>query len=57
MNGKSKSTQTKRSGEYSFNGLTVGQSYIVTAAAKGYQFTTRLVTPRGDLSDVDLIAQ
>ena len=57
MNGQTRSVKTNPFGAYSFKGLVAGQSYTVNAAAKGYTFVTRFITPKGDLGDVDFIAQ
>ena len=57
MDGNTESVRTNAFGAYSFKGLNAGQSYVVGATAKGYTFATRVITPRGDVTDLDLVAQ
>jgi hypothetical protein len=55
--GNSVVTQTNGRGYYKFNGVTVGQSYILTATAKGYQFAPQVVRVIDSVSDVNFVAQ
>ena len=56
--GESMSTTTNLFGHYSFSGITPGRTYVLSVAAKRYQFsqTSRVVSPTVDLADLDFIA-
>jgi len=44
---------TSSFGVYTFNGLVIGQPYIVTASVKRYRFTPLELTPTGNMTNVD----
>lgn len=50
---------TGRSGSYSFAGLIAGETYVITAVARRYAFSspTRVVTMFDNLTDVDFVAE
>lgn len=50
---------TGRSGSYSFSGLTAGETYVITAAARRFAFSSasRVVILSDDLFDVDFVAE
>lgn len=57
-NGETRTALTGAFGYYRFDGLTAGETYIMTAGSKRYQFVnpTRVVTAFDDLTDVDFAA-
>lgn len=56
INGVTRSALTGSFGYYSFEGLASGQTYILSATAKGYTFAPRVVTLNDEVSGFDLIA-
>lgn len=43
-------------GYYRFDGIEVGQTYVIMARAKGYQFVPQTVAVYDELTDLDLIS-
>jgi hypothetical protein len=54
--GSMRSATTNTFGFYSIDGLGAGQTYILTAMAKGFAFAPRVVTLNEDLTGIDLTA-
>lgn len=52
-NGFSRTARTNTFGYYTFQGVTAGQSYVVSIASKGYLFAPRVINVNDDLADVD----
>jgi hypothetical protein len=57
--GQRQTTRVNRWGQYSFTNVAAGQTYFVTARAKGYIFTpaNRVVTPTFDVEDLNFAAE
>ncbi len=54
--GSMRSAATNTFGFYTIGGLEAGQTYILTAKAKGYVFASRIVTVNENASGVDITA-
>lgn len=48
---------TSSFGNYTFENVTAGSTYVVTAASKRYRFAPRSITVTGNLSGIDLIGE
>jgi hypothetical protein len=55
--GETRSTRSNMFGFYHFDGVQVGQAYIVGASARGYTFAPQLFAIADETSDLNLIAQ
>jgi hypothetical protein len=55
--GNTRTALTNPFGYYSFESVTVGETYVFEVFAKGYQFTPRAVTVVDELTELDFIAQ
>src|SRR6185369_11572717 len=55
--GTSRSTRTNSFGYFSFDGVTVGETYIVSVRAKAYQFTPRVISVMDEIASLDFVAQ
>lgn len=56
QNGMLKTVTTNSLGYFSFDEIQVGQTYIVSATAKSYQFNSRVVNVMEEISDLELVA-
>lgn len=58
MNGKTRSASTNSFGYFRFDNVEAGQTYVLTAINKKYQFTppTQVISLQDNLADVDFIA-
>lgn len=54
--GMTKTALTNGFGYYRFDNVATGESYLLTAAAKGYFIEPRILTVNDELTEVDLIA-
>ena len=54
MQGSVRTAGTNQSGYFRFEGVTVGESYILTAAAKGYVFEPRAVGVNQDIAELSI---
>lgn len=57
QNGVQKTATTNSLGHYSFDGIEVGQTYIVSATSKFYQFNSRVINVMDEAANADLIAE
>lgn len=57
VNGQSRSAISNPMGYYVFNDVEVGQTYFVTASAKGHRFAQRVVSVFDELTELDIIAE
>lgn len=57
VNGQSRTAISNPMGYYVFNDVQVGQTYFVTASAKGHQFAQRVVSVSDELTELDIIAE
>lgn len=55
-NGISRSVKTNTFGYYHFDNVGVGETYILNATRKGYDFAPRVITVQEDVADADLTA-
>ncbi len=55
-NGRSRTARTGSFGNYFFEGLEAGETYVLSANAKGHAFTGRVVTVNEDLFDIDMVS-
>ncbi|MBS1796067.1 MAG: hypothetical protein JSS81_19605 [Acidobacteria bacterium] len=56
-NGETRSVLTKSFGNYRFDDLEAGRTYIVSVSCKGYVFAPQVVTPSEDLTELNFIAK
>lgn len=58
QNGKARTALTSSFGYYSFNGVPAGQTYVVSATAKGYRFgqSSQVINLSEDLTGLNFIA-
>ena len=56
MNGNRRTAGTNQFGYFSFEGVTVGESYVLSAAAKGYTFEPRVVGVNQDVAELSVVA-
>ncbi len=55
-NGTPRTVKTNTFGYYRFDNVEVGETYILNAAAKGYNFAPRVVTVSDEITDADMVA-
>jgi hypothetical protein len=55
-NGSSRSVRTSIFGYFNFDGVTAGQTYIISVTAKGYRFTPSTISVSDDITDLKIIA-
>lgn len=55
-NGESRSTRTNYLGNFSFNDIGVGQTYIISVRAKGHTFENRVITIMEEITDLQIAA-
>lgn len=55
--GNSWTAITSSFGYYRFEGVEVGQTYVLSVSSKRYSFTSQLITVTGEMTDLILIAQ
>jgi subtilisin-like proprotein convertase family protein len=53
--GQPRSVRTNTFGYYRFDGVQVGETYILNAKRRGYAFAPRIVTVQEEITDADLI--
>ncbi len=56
MNGSSRTATTSMFGYFRFDDVQVGETYILTAVSKGYQFQQQTISVLDEMSDLDFIA-
>ena len=57
QNGQTRTTRTNVSGDYRFEEVTVGETYVVNARSKRYQFDPRVVSVTEEISELDFTPQ
>lgn len=57
QNGNTQTIMTNNFGNYRFDGLRAGETYIVNVIVKQAQYNSRIVTLNEDISDIDFIPQ
>jgi hypothetical protein len=55
--GEIQTARTNRSGYYTFQEITAGESYIFNVYAKRYQFNAQVITLTEDLAELNFTAQ
>jgi CSLREA domain-containing protein len=55
--GNVRTAQTNSFGRYSFEGVAVGETYIISVFAKAYQYDPQVVTVTDELAEIDFIPQ
>lgn len=55
--GQSKQTMTNSFGNFSFEGVDSGETYLLSVQAKGYTFETRSIRVEDSISDLEIIGQ
>lgn len=56
QSGNTRSARTNPFGYYTFADVEIGQTYVVSVASKGYEFTPRIISLTDQLTDLDFFA-
>lgn len=57
INGVARVTRTERGGNYRFDDVRAGETYVMTVKSRHYRFDSQIVTPNEDLTGLNFVAE